>query len=197
MPNAKPVPAGTQYGEWTTTAYSAISGTGVKVPAICSCGFSTNVSIKDLKSGHSTRCRTCANKKSMKIKVGDVFGLITVTRVYLNDSSNNSGGSRVDYLCACGKRRFNIPSRTLAKSTINKRVPKSCGCARNEWLSDYPPPSGDSSPLWKGGREESQRRYRYSLLGITKHDRERMTPEEQEAYLQEIKDLLATQGIEV
>jgi hypothetical protein len=59
--NFKDMPAGTHFGRLTIVGFSHIEHGQARWRVVCDCGRENTIVGQDLRRGHTTQCRDCAN----------------------------------------------------------------------------------------------------------------------------------------
>lgn len=97
---------------------------GITYEVVCDCGNTAFVSGSDLKRGHRTSCGCNVVKQDL---TGKIFGRLTVIA---EAERNKHGKPQCLCRCECGKEKV-----ILGKDLTRKRGMVSCGCYRDEKLS--------------------------------------------------------------
>lgn len=119
---------GQTFGRLTVIGRSsfATKGRAKKWECQCSCGAVAYVDRGNLTSGNSTSCGCARRESAVKVRVGDVYGRLTVLERLPNFIS---GGRKFSYWkcgCSCGGASQVIGTSLIAGNS------QSCGCLRDE-----------------------------------------------------------------
>lgn len=193
MAAAVPLEVGTRFsGEgWVSrlvsVEYSPTSGGSAKADFQCDCGTIVYLYIGSVKSGRTRSCG-CFNELC-RVQPGEVYGELLV----LERTSKRSVDRSAVYecLCSCGQITYVLSGSLRTGHTV------SCGC-RNILATIARGDMEWSGSVKKLGKTAYKRMYRaLTTKGATAKDRRGMSPEEQEAYLEEIKGAIGRPFMEV
>lgn len=120
--------SGTKYGGKTTTGKSYMLGNKRYVEVICSCGTIRWPRLDTIQNKEEDSFCRCKMAKHEPVKVGQVFGRLTVIGVPYKWGKNYDKKVRV--MCVCGK------VKEVHIASLNNGGTVSCGCFHKELFSN-------------------------------------------------------------